>query len=276
MAEIWPDILTWLAFLPALLLAWGGHRRAALILLGLSAVLALASGVQGALTSGIFALCLLAAAQIPRLPEAVRPVAHAGLILTCLALGLGLVPGSGRLTLLSDIRTGPESLPFSYGVGLAKPFTFFLLLWAWPGLLEAPGPVLRRGLGAALLGLAGVFALALAGHVIAWEPTLPGWLPLFLLGNLLLTCLPEEAFFRGYLQQGLMRRLGLWPGLGLSGLLFGAAHLGGGLWLAGLAVLAGLAYGLAYRFGGGLRAAVACHFGFNLVHLLLFTYPAAA
>jgi uncharacterized protein len=39
-----------------------------------------------------------------------------------------------------------------------------------------------------------------------------------------------------------------------------------------LASLAGIGYGVAYRYGG-LLAAVAAHFGLNLVHLGRFTYP---
>lgn len=40
-----------------------------------------------------------------------------------------------------------------------------------------------------------------------------------------------------------------------------------------LAIIAGLGYGLAYRYGGFL-AAVLSHFGLNAAHFLLFTYPA--
>jgi membrane protease YdiL (CAAX protease family) len=42
-----------------------------------------------------------------------------------------------------------------------------------------------------------------------------------------------------------------------------------------LAGLAGVGYGLAYRFGG-LGAAIATHFGLNLLHFGLFTYPMLA
>jgi membrane protease YdiL (CAAX protease family) len=36
--------------------------------------------------------------------------------------------------------------------------------------------------------------------------------------------------------------------------------------------MAGIGYGIAYRFGG-LPAAVITHFGLNLAHFGLFTYP---
>jgi membrane protease YdiL (CAAX protease family) len=58
----------------------------------------------------------------------------------------------------------------------------------------------------------------------------------------------------------------------IASLLFGLAHWGAGWEWVMLATLAGACYGLAYRFGG-LAAAMATHFGLNLLHFVLFTYP---
>ncbi|MGB9092022.1 MAG: CPBP family glutamic-type intramembrane protease, partial [Pseudomonas farsensis] len=55
----------------------------------------------------------------------------------------------------------------------------------------------------------------------------------------------------------------------------GLAHAGAGWQWVLLATLAGVGYGLAYRFGG-LAAAIATHFGLNLLHFGLFTYPMLA
>jgi uncharacterized protein len=56
---------------------------------------------------------------------------------------------------------------------------------------------------------------------------------------------------------------------------FGLAHFGSGLPMIVLASLAGIAYGLAYRYRGLLASAFA-HVGLNLFHILLFTYPLLA
>ncbi|MNT79709.1 CAAX amino terminal protease self- immunity [compost metagenome] len=92
--------------------------------------------------------------------------------------------------------------------------------------------------------------------------------------------LVEEALFRGYIQGGLSRRLEHLPygenlALLLASLVFGLAHVGAGWQWVLLASLAGIGYGLAYRFGG-LAAAIATHFGLNLLHFSLFTYPMLA
>mgnify|MGYP003431169112 FL=1 len=95
--------------------------------------------------------------------------------------------------------------------------------------------------------------------------------------NLLLVTLVEEALFLGYLQGGLSRRLkhlryGEHLDLLIASLLFGLAHWGAGWEWVLLATLAGVGYGMAYRFGG-LAAAIAPHFGLSLLHFGLFTYP---
>ncbi|WP_171060449.1 CPBP family intramembrane glutamic endopeptidase [Poseidonocella sp. HB161398] len=273
---LWPDISVWMLLAAALAVGWTGRRAAAMPLLAAAMASGWWSGVLGGTALLLFATCLAAASRFAAIPARLRPAGHAALIIACLAFSLGLVPGLGRLPVAADVLTGPQSVPFSYSLGTGKPLAFFLLLFALPGLLDRPQQRDALRTGAAAILLAALFALALAAGMIRWELSLPDWLPVFLAGNLLLTCLPEEAFFRGYLQRGLSGRLGPWPALAVSAALFGLAHAGGGPLLALFAGLAGLAYGAAFQFGGGLGCAVLFHFGFNLAHLLLFTYPAAA
>ena len=64
-----------------------------------------------------------------------------------------------------------------------------------------------------------------------------------------------------------------WPALALASALFGLAHFAGGPLLMLFAGLAGLIYGLAWLWSGRLWVATLFHFGLNLTHLLLFTYP---
>ncbi|MGR3760599.1 lysostaphin resistance A-like protein [Roseobacteraceae bacterium NS-SX3] len=134
----------------------------------------------------------------------------------------------------------------------------------------------NRAMFTGLLLLAALFPLALLTGALRWEPSLPAWTLLWMLSNLLLTCLAEEAFFRGYLQQGLSRRFGPAAGIGAASLLFGLAHLGAGPAVAGFASLLGLACGLGYWGSGRFGVPVLMHFAFNLTHLLLFTYPGPA
>jgi uncharacterized protein len=155
-------------------------------------------------------------------------------------------------------------------------------------LLVCPWIVGRRPLRLSLYATALALPLsalaALGGAVLLgivhWDPKWPPQAWLWVLNNLLLVTLVEEALFRGYIQGGLSRRFKRLPygenlALMCAALLFGLAHLGAGWQWVLLASIAGVGYGLAYRFGG-LSAAIATHFGLNLLHFGLFTYPMLA
>lgn len=88
-------------------------------------------------------------------------------------------------------------------------------------------------------------------------------LPTFF-GILWVVALSEEFFFRGLLQRWFEEWTGA-PALaiGLASVLFGLAHLGYGHFpnwdMVLLAAVMGVFYGLAYRQGGGVRAAMVTH-----------------
>lgn len=117
-------------------------------------------------------------------------------------------------------------------------------------------------------------------NVVGWTPKWPAQGLIWLLNNLLLVTLTEELFFRAYLQGGLLRlfkgsRYATALSITLAAGLFGLAHAGAGPQWVALASMAGVGYGIAFRFGG-LQAAVISHLGLNLVHFGLFTYPMLA
>lgn len=58
-----------------------------------------------------------------------------------------------------------------------------------------------------------------------------------------------------------------------SALLFGAAHPGGGVMYAILAVIAGIGYAVAYQRTQRIEAAIIVHTALNAVHSIAFTYP---
>jgi membrane protease YdiL (CAAX protease family) len=104
---------------------------------------------------------------------------------------------------------------------------------------------------------------------LAWAPV-----------NLFFTCLSEEAFFRGFVQQelacegsGTARTL---VALSAAALLFGLAHYAGGATYVLAGVIAGLGYGWAFLRTRRIESAMLVHFGVNAAHFLLFVYPRPA
>lgn len=73
-----------------------------------------------------------------------------------------------------------------------------------------------------------------------------------MLANLFCVSLAKEALFRGYIQRRLGQRTGGLLALFITALLFGLAHLQSGLLMVIFAALAGLVYGLAWKWRGRL------------------------
>lgn len=254
-----------------------------LALLTLGYGLALSFGQLG--LQALIAVSLLMMAGMAALSTQNRHMRYAGhglFIVLALALALHWLPGFHNGRAINPERLSPDAVPFSMYLNLDKPLIGFWLLLVCPWI--APRFVWRASVGAALMGLMLAALAALGGALllgmIAWAPKWPtqGWL--WLLNNLLLVTLVEEVLFRGYIQGGLSRWFKQLPygqtlALLIASALFGLAHMAAGWQWMLLAGMAGLGYGLAYRFGG-LGAAMAAHLGLNVLHLMFFTYPMLA
>ncbi|MBL4276553.1 CPBP family intramembrane metalloprotease [Vibrio fluvialis] len=271
-SSLWIWIPLMLAVLPALF----KQRNATLTLLAVAlggawmvdklTTLALAISVAG----------LGLGYAIPKLSGHVKNLAWTLLLLWCAALMVHALPGFGNTKVLDAVLTGPMSTPFSLYLNIDKPLVFFALWLAFPSLLGTQAPPHWRNTLFVLPPLLGLLLVAWFLGALKPEFSLPDWLWLFALNNLLLTCMVEEALFRGLIQQTLTRVGGAIFGIAAASVLFGLAHLSGGIFLVVFAALAGLGYGLAFHFSGRLWVAVAFHFLFNLTHLVFFTYPVLA
>ena len=278
------DHLPWAALaLASLLLWWPRLRVASLVLLALAGVAGFALGQLD--VRGLIALALLALAGwmiLPARAKAARIAGHALFVLVALALGFHAAPGFHNPLAIPPTRITPDAIEFSMYLNLDKPLVGFWLLLAWGGVQRERAPVdwFKAALPACLAASALCLGLTYALGQIAWAPKWPAWGLLWALNNLLLVTLAEEALFRGYLQEGLMRRWrerrwGDAAAIAVAAVAFGLVHLAGGWAWALLATVAGARYGLAYS-RGGLQAAMLTHFGLNLLHFTAFTYPMLA
>ena len=276
--------LPWAALcLASLLLWWPRLRMPSLALLALAGAAAAWLGQLDARAA--IALSLLALAGWLIAPARTRPwriVGHALFVVVGLALGLHLAPGFHKLLAIPPTRLTPDAAEFSMYLNLDKPLVGFWLLLVWGGAQRErpPGDWFKAALPACLGTAVVCLGLAYALGQIAWAPKWPSWGVLWAINNLLLVTLAEEALFRGYLQEGLMRRWrerrwGDAAAIAVAALAFGLVHFAGGWVAALLAAVAGVGYGLAYR-RGGLQAAMLTHFGLNLLHFTTFTYPVLA
>ena len=141
----------------------------------------------------------------------------------------------------------------------------------WRAMLRRVWPVT---LSALVLVLGTAYAFRYVRPDLKWTP----YSALFLVANLLFTCVTEEAFFRGFLLERLRRPLSRWRAgtavaVAVTSVLFGLAHARGGTLLVLLATIAGLHYAAAYLLSRRVEGAILTHFALNAVHFLAFTYP---
>ena len=205
-------------------------------------------------------------------------------IFVMVATGLAFhrLPGFNNPRVIDAVRFSADAIPYSLYLNYDKALAgLFVLGWCqtrigtgreWRTMFTAAAPWT-----AGLIGL--IMVLSLAAGYVRFDPKVPAETGLWLGVNLGLTCMAEEALFRGFVQAQLQRAwqrfaAGRWLALGVAALLFGLAHAAGGATYVALASVAGLGYGWVYQRTGRIEASILTHFTLNTAHFLLFTYPA--
>jgi membrane protease YdiL (CAAX protease family) len=190
---------------------------------------------------------------------------------------LMVTAGLFTLALPAKVFSGAlGGVPVVGGYGLATAGLFLLVGYAQriTGIED-----LRRVARPAAWVMAGttvvVLGVAVAVGFLRFEPNVPEGAAVRTLSNLLFICVAEEAFFRGLFQDRLSALVARWPlwrwlPIVLASVLFGVAHAGKGLVLAGLATLAGVGYGLAHACTRRIEPAILTHFAVNTAHYFLF------
>ena len=208
--------------------------------------------------------------------------------LLALAMSLHLLPGFHPVLLFRDLHLTPDAAPFTLGLGFDKAAAGLLLLAAfsvratsWRQLTSQLPTIAMAAVATAAVAI----GIALAAGYVRFEPKWVEAAPAFLVANLLFTCVAEEAFFRGLIQERLMRLAETrrqpawnWIAVAASTGLFGLAHAGGGggaTWLL-VATVAGLGYSLVYARTRSIEGAILVHFAVNAAHFMVFTYPRLA
>lgn len=136
-----------------------------------------------------------------------------------------------------------------------------------------------KGLLFGCSGIALIALLATISSVVHWNLKIPPFMLERTLSNFILTSIPEEGFYRGFVQTKLgdYFRNTLWGKIGallLTSLLFAAAHVfwSPNIGMLAFTFLASLLYGGVYWFSGKIESAILCHFLLNIIHMVFFSY----
>ena len=185
-----------------------------------------------------------------------------------------------NLKIFDAVKFSFDSHPYTMYLNYDKPFVglfIFIILGFGPGKLshiKIIKNVFRKLIPCAVI-LCGTGYLF---NYIKFDPKIPVGYEKWMLNNLFLVCVAEEAFFRRYIQRGLEQLFSfyIWGNslsLAIASIAFGLAHFSGGSHYVILSTIAGLFYGLAYQKNLRLEAAIFVHFLVNCIHFFFFSYP---
>jgi membrane protease YdiL (CAAX protease family) len=177
----------------------------------------------------------------------------------------------------------PIALTDKLKIGLAKP-----LFCLFPLALFVPlarnfndWKKVAAGLLIGCLGIAILAIIAIASGAVHWHYKIPSHPEARYLSNFFLVSMPEEAFYRGFMQNEFCRYFqgrkgGKILALFLTSILFTLVHL---YWSPNFSILAfvfvaSLLYGGIYLISGKIESAILTHFLLNATHMTFFSYHA--
>jgi membrane protease YdiL (CAAX protease family) len=197
-----------------------------------------------------------------------------------LALELHLIPGFKNLLIWNKIQLTPDAVPFTLYLNFDKTIVGLVILgltlnlagtWVeWRALLKQVVfklPII----------ISSILILTIAFGYSKFEPKIPHDLWIWVVSNLLFTCVAEEGLFRGFVQESLTQlkyKYSDYVAILVPAIFFGIIHYPGGIKYVILATVAGALYGYIYKITKRIEASILTHFLLNLTHILLFTYPA--
>jgi membrane protease YdiL (CAAX protease family) len=253
-------------------------------LLGMAVIAAWASD-QMNIAGALVIVGLLASATAAVTSKDRRRARLLFLLSVALAFGLGIqgVPGFASGTWAGPFRLTPDATPmrvtFRFDQGVAGLILVAFFCRRIQGLDELRS-IVRPTLAATVIATLVVMTFANLLGFVRFEPKLPGFVGVQFARLLLWTSVLEEGFFRGVVQERLLRagfiasrpRLA-WLPIVISAALFGLAHAAGGLAYVFLASIAGLGYSAVYSVTRRIEAPIVVHFLLNATHFIAFTYP---
>lgn len=194
------------------------------------------------------------------------------LIIATICFKLRLIPGFHPVFITSKFQIGLEEaiiglLPLAFLVPLSQSVK------DWKMAL--------KGLLAGCVGIGVLAILATITGTTHWDFKLPAFMAIRMWSNLILTSIPEEGFYRGFLQKTLSHyfqdtKIGKIAALILTSILFTSVHVywSPNIAILGFVFLASLLYGGVYLISGKIESAILCHFLLNLIHMTFFEYHA--
>ena len=277
------NLLTYFFLLITVMICWASSFLVGMIALALSSLVGLVLhriqpiGLLWIVLAGIN----IWITSNPAFSRWLRWAAMGIFLLMGIALSKHMLPGFNNLIIFDKIQFSADSAPFTMYLNFDKTVVgIFIYLFLLKKREAVPWQEKDSFFTIKTFAILALFMLplALATHYVRIDPKLPPQTWLWALNNLFFVCVAEEALFRGLIQGGLTKLAPntswwKWLPLVVSSLLFGLVHYEGGLPYIVLAAFAGVFYGYTYWKTNKIQSSIFVHFGLNLTHFLLFSYP---
>lgn len=235
--------------------------------------------------SGLISFAILALLHffIPKQsPVLVRASLFTLAALLSFGLILHIVPGAPLLHIIKGASVSSNSPTFDLNLSMNEAFVGMIPLALSVPLIRSRFQCQfvwkKTALFTALLLLT-FFAVGGLTHLLSFEPKVPFFSLSFLFSNLFLSVIPQEAFFRGFLQ----RQFSLffshngykWVSVAFSAVLFALMQLAFHVQFPFilLSFLASLILGVLYHLTESIESVITAHFIMSLTHFFFFTYP---
>ncbi len=184
--------------------------------------------------------------------------------------------------IIDSLVISEDVIPYTKYLNFDKALIGLFILAFGPDLLSGKkewGRMLATAAPIVMITIITVLGLSLVVGYIKLDLKCSPVFPVWAWSNLFFTCVPEEGFFRGFLQKHLgnkLRKFKYGKGVTLVAIsfLFGLAHFAGGIKYVILATIAGFGYGWVYYRTNSIEASILAHFSVNMAHFVLFSYPA--
>ncbi|MCH9621880.1 MAG: hypothetical protein S4CHLAM20_13110 [Chlamydiia bacterium] len=193
-----------------------------------------------------------------------------------------MLRGFNNLQIYKAITIGSSSVPLNIYLNFDKATLAVLLLGLYIPLLKTFDQwkqMLFITLPLAAFTIFILIGYAKFAHLIAFDFKIPSITLMWLLVNFFFVTIPEETFFRGFLQSEIIKNLPNKAAPVLSilivSLLFSAIHL---LFIADFyyiiaTFIASILYGTIYQLTKSIESSIITHFLVNTIHFFFFTYP---
>ncbi len=205
-----------------------------------------------------------------------------GAAIITIALYTHFVKGFNNILIFKGFRASLDAIPINIYANYDKGAVAALILGLYLPVIKT-----RKQLYSCLLATIPwmiftafmIISLTQFLQIIKWDPKLPLITLMWLTIQLFFVVIPEEVFYRGFIQNEIAKRLNnpFGPTLAIliTSLVFAMIHI---IFLPNFAYITtvfitSILYGTIYQLTGKIESSIITHYFTNICHFFFFTYP---